>query len=131
VRTALKTFELQPLSVLSKFGIARTGNEISLHNNRFLVSPLAAPSETRTAGPGRIQGLSSPQRLYALLPSVDVSGNNYYYYKRLKQTKTLRVSAWFRLRYVPILQCNKDHIQALTQQHQSTRYEETSLKPVR
>jgi hypothetical protein len=130
VRTAIKTFELQARSVHSKFEIARTGNEMSLHNNRFMVSPLAAQCETRTAGPGRIQGLSSPQSLYALLPSVDVSGKNYYH-KRLKQTKTIGISALFSLRYVLSLQCNKDHIQALTQQQQSTRSEETSFKPVR
>jgi len=87
-----------------------------------MVSPLAAQSETRTAGPDRIQELSSPQRLYALLPSVDISGKNYHY-KRLKQTKTLRVLALFSLRYVPSLQCNKDHIQAVTQ-HQSKRSED-------
>ena len=124
----LRLLNCNPPSVHSKFGIARTGNEISLHNNRFLVSLLAAQSETRTAGPGRIQGVSSPQRIDALLPSVNVGGNNYYY-KRLKQT--LRVSAWFSMRYDPSLQCNMDHIQALTQRHQSTRSEETSFKPVR
>jgi uncharacterized Zn-finger protein len=99
VRTAIKTFELQTPSVHSKSGIARTEIEMSLNNNRFMVSPLAAQSETRTAGPDRIQEQSSPQRLYALLPSVDVSGKNYYY-KILKQTKTLGVSALFSLRYV-------------------------------
>ena len=130
MRTAIKTFELQTPSVHSKFGIARNGNEMSLHNNRFMVSPLVTLSETRTAGPGQIQGLSSSQRLYALLPSVDVSGKNYYY-TRLKQTKSLRVSALFSLRHVPSLQCNKDHIHALTQHHLSKRSEETSFKPVR
>jgi len=46
---------------------------MSLHNNRPLVSPLAVQSETRTAGPDRIQGLSSSQnytRCCHLLMSV-------------------------------------------------------------
>jgi hypothetical protein len=82
-----------------------------------MVSPLGAHSKARTANLGRIQGLSSLQRLYAPLPSVDVSGKSYYH-KRLKQSKTIRGSGLFGPLHIRTLQCNTDHIQALTHQHQ-------------